>query len=251
MFFSLLSLLFKARKTNILPVLSILMTFIATLLLVILCFACHKPESTFSEIYTIETVTSGNGKAMRAGYFYMCELPNSIGGNHNGTAPAGTPVCHRNSYFKGTDLAYMFARHVSRPYFLIVSTVLCLLAGISAVGAVLVSRTLAKKINFTLTSLSMVFTLVTACWQQIAVHAAVILVPQEVKKGHRAAGMVWSAVALQLLAILSIVVSHKKDQHENRVVPPSVGSSGGSSVDSQNTETKIPFENPFLDPKSV
>lgn len=251
MVLSLLSLLFKARKTNILPILNILTVLISAILLIVLCFACHKAESTFSEIYTIETVTSGNGKAVRAGYFFMCELPNGIGGNTNGTAIAQTPVCQRNSHLKGDGLAYMFARHVSRPYFLVVSTILSLLAGVSAVGAQLVKRELARKLNFTLTSVCMVFTLVAACWQQIAVHAAVILVPQEVKKGHRAAGMVWSAVALQILAITAIVVSHKKKQNENRVIPPISGPILGSSSGSQESENKVPFENPFLDPKPV
>lgn len=204
--FGLISLLLSARRASLLPYLNVTLVFIACMLLLFLCLSCYHSSNTFSQVYTIEARSNGTS-TIRAGYFGMC----IVKGDVNSTA---VPQCAKLGHFKSDDLSYMFAKHVSRPYFVVISTVLSVLSLVGSIVVVYSPKIRLRQTNLTLVTVTLGFTIITACWQQVAVQAAVILIPNEVKKGHRAAGMVWGAVSMLILSVCSIFARNKLSKEE-------------------------------------
>lgn len=193
MIFALLAYILKRPGFSVFAASQALFLFIAFILLLVLNFACFKPSSALSGIFLVKT-TSNSSAELRTGYYRMCEK----------LATNSSLVCNSLGSFRGQNLAYDFSKRVTRPYFIVLATIFTLVALIGSIVAA-VKRYKAGhhlQVGFGTAGIAFGFTVIGACWQQVAVQSAVVLLSDQVTRGHRAAGMVWSALAMQILVLM-------------------------------------------------
>lgn len=234
----------------------VMLSFISFFLTLFLALACHSTSSAFSGIYLIEATMNTGDSTLRAGYYRMCETAGSLNGtvSTNSTLSSSSMVCKNLGSFQGSDLAYLFSKHVVRPYFVTISVVLQ--AGTFTAATVACIRSHRPFVNNTaliITSITLGFTAIAACWQQVGVQAAVtLLASEEVKRGYRAGGLVWSAVSLLILCVVFQAIVAKTemygDEEDNEDKANSLTESFQASEDFVNSmRTKSPvISNPFV-----
>lgn len=184
--------LLKKRAVLFVPLLQLA----SLALLIFLLLACIRPAKAFSGVYLVKSSDSSqNSSTVSAGYLYMCSTGNSTScGN-----------------FKGNSTAKVVGDTIVRPYMCVLAIIFCGVAFV--VNLVFICVAKIKPVAFIISGISLIFTLIAAIWQEVAVHAAVHLV-SDVKKGYRASGMIWSALALLIVALVSQVFVQRKKQKE-------------------------------------
>lgn len=225
MIFALLGFFLRRPGFSVLAISQSVLLFIAFILLLVLNFACFRSTGSLSGIF-IAKVASNSSRELRTGYFRICEK----------TAVNSTLVCRPLGSFKGHNLAYDFAKRVTRPYFVILATIFTLIALICCIIAAVNRYKLGPQIQvgFGTAGAAFGFTVIGACWQQVATQSAVVLLPNQVTRGHRAAGMIWSALAMQLLTLMQYTFLAWNNRQNG-----GDAESMNSSVGSSNSEPKI------------
>lgn len=180
------------------PILAPLLRLTAIVLLVFLLLSCLHPAKAFSGIYLVESKGSrGNSTSVAAGYLHMCNVGNSTS-------------CGK---YHGESVAEIVGTSIVRPYMCILTIVVSVVAFI--VDIIFIWLVKAKIANVVVSTIAVLFALITAVWQEVAVHATIHLI-KDAKKGVRASGIVWSALALLCctLAVQSCVKKEGIDEKE-------------------------------------